>query len=263
MIRDDIADRYGTEVNVEFLIDFIEASTAKEQPFLAYYTCLLPHYPWVPTPDSEDQADPLTDTAGHGDPKFFPDMVRYLDKNVGRLMTTLDRLGIAEDTVVCFLADNGTDRKLTNRWGEDKLVEGGKGTMTDRGTRVPLIVRWPGKIAAGSTCTDLVDFTDLMPTLCELAGAPLPVEKIHGRSFAPQLLGKPGRPREWVHVQDGEQRHVRSRDFILDHLNQLRPTVEIWQSPAKPVQDFDPQAKTARRQLRAAFNELGDGPIPE
>ncbi|MCH7228016.1 hypothetical protein MLD59_17885 [Verrucomicrobiaceae bacterium E54] len=106
---------------------------------------------------------------------------------------------------------------------------------------------------------DLVDFTDLLPTLCELSGAPLPDEMTHGRSFAPQLLGKPGQPREWVHIQDKEQRHIRSRDFILDHRGQLRPVVELRRSPA-PVTtppDSDEEA-AARRSLQAAFEKLGD-----
>ena len=71
-----------------------------------------------------------------GDPKYFPDMVTYLDKNVGRLMKAVDDAGVADNTMIIFLADNGTDRKLTNTWGDGKMIAGGKGTMTDRGTRV-------------------------------------------------------------------------------------------------------------------------------
>jgi arylsulfatase A len=258
VIRDDIADRFGPDVNVEFLIDFIETSAAEEKPFLAYYTCLLPHFPWIPTPDSEDQKDPMKKATDQGDPKFFPDMVRYLDKNVGRLMRTLEEQGIADNTVLVFLADNGTDRRITNNWRDGKAIRGGKGTMTDRGTRVPLIVRWPGRIAQGSTCEDLVDFSDIFPTLCELAGAPLPEAKLHGRSFLPQLLRKPGQPRDWVHVQDKGSRHVRNRDYILNDKNQLRPVVEIWEEPAKANQNKHPEKEqAARKALQAVFDELG------
>ena len=58
IIAEQIKDRYGPDVNVEFLVDFIKTNAAKKQPFMAYYTCLLPHFPWVPTPDSQDQKDP-------------------------------------------------------------------------------------------------------------------------------------------------------------------------------------------------------------
>jgi len=257
LINETIKNRFGPDVNAEFLIDFIKTSAAEEKPFLAYYTSLLPHFPWVPTPESKDQDYQLPKATHKGNPKFFPDMVTYLDKNVGRIMKTLDELGIAENTILIFLADNGTDRGLKNSWGDGKRIAGGKGTMTDRGTHVPLIVRWPGQIKAGTTCDDLIDFSDLFPTLCQLAGVPLPEEKIHGRSFLPQLLGKPGNPREWVHIQDKNNRHLRSKTYILTNKNQLRPVVKIWEPPAKPNQNKYPEKEqAARTKLQAAFNKL-------
>lgn len=253
-----IKDRFGPDVSVEFLIDFIKASAARRQPFLAYYSSILPHFPWVPTPDSTEQPAAVKTRNDVGDPKFFPDMVRYLDKQIGQLLQTLDETGVAKNTIVLFLADNGTDHRLTSQWGEGRTIQGGKGTMTDRGTRVPLLVRWPGRIAPGSTCADLVDFSDFLPTLCELAGAPLPAAALHGRSFAPQLLGRPGAPREWVHVQDKEARYLRSKDFILTNRNQLRPVVEIWETEPKTatITETD-QTRAARKTLQAAFDALG------
>ena len=174
----------------------------------------------MPTPDSEDQDYNLPNATHKGNPKYFPDMVTYLDKNVGRIMQTLEELGIADNTVLIFLADNGTDRDLKNQWGDGKMIKGGKGTMTDRGTHVPLIVRWPKHIKAGSTCDDLIDFSDLFPTLCELSGAPLPQEKLHGRSFLPQLLANQGEPRQWVHVQDKASRHIQKQRI---HTEQQEP----------------------------------------
>jgi arylsulfatase A len=257
VIADKIKHRYGPDVNVEFLIDFIKSNARKRRPFMAYYTCLLPHFPWVPTPDSKDQTDPVKKATDQGDPKFFPDMVKYLDKNVGRLMQTLDTLGLAENTVFMFLADNGTDRRLKNSWGDDKTIRGGKGTMTDRGTHVPLIVRWPGRIKKNSTNDDLIDFSDLFPTLCDLAGAAPGKDYIHGRSFAPQLLGRRGAPRSWVHVQKAKKRHLRNSRYILNNDNQLRPVVEIWEPPAKANQNKRPkEEQIARKTLQAIFDKL-------
>jgi arylsulfatase A len=257
-ISERIKDRFGPDVSVEFLIDFIKASAARRQPFLAYYSSILPHFPWVPTPDSTEQPAALKTRNDVGDPKFFPDMVRYLDKQIGQLLQILDETGVAKNTIVLFLADNGTDHRLTSQWGDGRMIQGGKGTMTDRGTRVPLLVRWPGRIAPGSTCGDLVDFSDLLPTLCELAGAPLPGAELHGRSFAPQLLGRPGAPREWVHVQDKEARYLRSKDFILTNRNQLRPVVEIWETEPKSAAITETeQTRSARKTLQAAFDALG------
>ncbi len=256
IIADEIKERYGPEVNVEFLLDFMKSNAAKKQPFLAYLTTVLPHYPWEPTPDSKEKGYRQPDPEHKGDPKYFPDMVAYLDKNVGRIMRSLDELGIADNTVVLFLADNGTDRDLVNLWGDGVEVRGGKGTLTDRGTHVPLLVRWPGHIQAGSTSDDLIDFSDFLPTLCDLAQASLPAEEIHGRSFAPQLLGKPGNPREWIHIQHEGQRQVRNSEYMLNNKGRLQRVVALGEKPAVAA-DPDKEA-AARKSLQAVFDRLGD-----
>ncbi len=257
LISDQIKDRYGPDVNMEFLLDFISDNAKKEQPFLAYYTTCLPHFPWEPTPDSKEQGYRTPNSEHKGDPKYFTDMLKYFDKCMGKIMETIDSLGIADNTVLIFLADNGTDSDLCNNWGDGKTIQGGKGTMTDRGTHVPMMIRWPNHIKAGSTCNDLIDFSDIFPTLCELAGAPLPKEDLHGRSFLPQLLGKPGNPREWVHVQDKEDRHIRNSEYILNNKNELRPVVEMWEDPAKPNQNKYPdKEQIARKYLQGVFDSL-------
>ncbi len=257
IIAGEIKDRYGPDVDLEFHLDFIKASAKEKKPFLAYYSTCLPHFPWEPTPDSADRSYREKIIGNKGDPKYFPDMLAYLDKQIGQMLATLDELGIADNTVVIFLADNGTDRDLVNEWGDGKKIRGGKGTLTDRGTHVPLIVRWPGRIKPGSTCEDLIDFSDLFPTLCELTGAALPKEQIHGRTFAPQLDGKPGQPREWIHIQHESQRQVRNSDYMLNNRNELRRVVEIGEKPAKPDEDKNPREEAAaRKSLQAVFDAL-------
>jgi arylsulfatase A len=257
VIADQIKDRYGPDVDLEVYLDFIRSNATKKQPFLAYYATCLPHFPWEPTPDSDDKSYRQPYSGHKGDPKYFPDMVAYLDKHVGRIMRTLEDLGIADNTIVIFLADNGTDRDLVNTWGDGRKIRGGKGTMTDRGTHVPLIVRWPEHIRAGATCEDLIDFSDLLPTLCELTGAPLPEAEIHGRSFAPRLLGKPGNPREWVHIQNAGNRQVRNSDYMLNNKDQLRRVVELWEDPPHPNENKNPeQEAAARKSLQAVFEML-------
>jgi arylsulfatase A len=258
VIADQIKERYGPDVDLGFHLDFIKSSANKQQPFLAYYATCLPHFPWEPTPDSADKSYRQPRNGHKGDPKYFPDMVAYLDKHVGLIMQSLDNLGIADNSIVIFLADNGTDQDLINEWGDGKKIRGGKGTMTDRGTHVPLIVRWPDHIKAGSSCDDLIDFSDLFPTLCELTGAALPKAALHGRSFAPQLVGRPGNPREWVHIQHGENRQVRDSNYMLDNKDQLRRVVELWEEPAKPNENRNPEQEgVARKSLQAVFDALG------
>jgi len=258
VIAEQVKERYGPDVDLEFHLDFIKSCARRKQPFLAYYSTCLPHFPWEPTPDSKEQGYRERVIGHKGDPKFFPDMVAYLDKQIGVILQTLVDEGVAENSVVIFLADNGTDRDLTNAWGNGILLRGGKGTMTDRGTHVPLIVRWPGRIKEGTTCDDLIDFSDLFPTLCELTGSALPDAELHGRSFAPQLLGKPGHPREWVHIQYEGARQVRNTDYMLNNRNELRRVVELWEDPAKPNEGrFPDKEAAARKSLQAVFDTLG------
>lgn len=264
LLRDDriiaaeIKNRYGPDVDLEVYLDFIKTNAKAKKPFLAYYSTCLPHYPWEPTPDSKEKTYRAPNSDHKGDPKYFPDMLAYLDKQIGSMLQTLDDLGIADNTIIIFLADNGTDTGLINQWGEGKSIAGGKGTMTDRGTHVPLLIRWPGKIKAGSVCEDLVDFTDFLPTLCELTGAKLPEPSIHGRSFAPQLLGQPGQPREWIHIQNGDNRQLRNHDYMLTDKDQLRRVVPLWEDPAKPNENSDPVKDAAvRKSLQAVFEALG------
>jgi arylsulfatase A-like enzyme len=256
IIADEIQDRYGPDVDLEIYLDFIKTNATNKTPFLAYYSTCLPHFPWEPTPDSADKIYRAPKPEHKGDPKYFPDMVAYLDKQIGTMLRTLDELGIAENTIVIFVADNGTDRDLVNIWGDGKEIAGGKSTMTDRGTHVPLIVRWPGHIQPG-TCDDLVDLSDIFPTLCELTGAKLPEAKIHGQSFAPQLLGKAGQPREWIHIQDQNKRQVRNRDYMLNNEGELRRVVGLWEAPAKPSESGESKETAARKGLQSALDALG------
>ena len=89
-------------------------------------------------------------------------------------MAQLEKSGVRENTLLIFTGDNGTDKPIVTPWNGTK-VAGGKGSMTDAGTRVPLIANWPAGIRRpGRVVHDLVEFCDLMPTLCEATGAELP-----------------------------------------------------------------------------------------
>jgi arylsulfatase A-like enzyme len=258
IIADEMADRYGPDVDLEVYLDFIKTNAKSKTPFLAYYSTYLPHYPWEPTPDSKDKTYRAPEAGHKGDLKYFPEMLAYLDKQIGAMLQTLDGQGVTDNTIVFFLADNGTDSGLVNNWGDGKKIAGGKGSMTDRGTHVPLLVRWPGRIQADSICEDLIDLSDFLPTLCELTGAKLPEQPIHGRSFAPQLLGKTSTPREWIHIQNGTDRQVRNKDYMLNNKGQLRRVVELWADPAKPDENREPEKEAAaRKTLQAVFDALG------
>lgn len=189
---------YAPDLMVDFICDFIERK--KDQPFLVYYPMILTHCPFVPTPDSKDW-----DGASQGSPsykgnaKYFGDMVSYMDRLVGRIVKEVEMQGVAENTVILFTGDNGTDEPVVSMLNGRK-VAGDKGSMTDGGTRVPLIVYAPG-MSEPAVISDLVDFSDFLPTLCELASIEVPKDRLSldGQSFLPQLRGEKGSPREWIY----------------------------------------------------------------
>lgn len=191
-LKKNMKDQYGDDVFSGFIFDFMEKN--REKPFFVYYPMALTHGPFNPTPRSKD----WTTARLKNDKKYFGDMVEYMDAVVGRLVDKIDALGIADNTLLVFYSDNGTDRSIVSKMG-DREVKGGKGLPTDAGTKVPLIARWAGKSPQGRTCNDLVDSTDFLPTIFEAVGAKLPNETFDGHSFLPQVLGKPGKPREWTY----------------------------------------------------------------
>ncbi|MEM9281940.1 MAG: sulfatase-like hydrolase/transferase [Verrucomicrobiota bacterium] len=183
-------DDYGSTIIADYLIDFIKAN--REKPFLAYYPMNLPHNPFLPTPLSEDRKSK--------DPKQnFIDMVAYMDHCVGRIEDTLTELGLRENTLMIFTADNGTNSTLTiDFFGEE--MKGGKGYTHDHGTKVPLIVNFTGQIEAGEVNEDLICFSDIFPTLVEAVGLPpKEITEGDGWSFWPQCQGEEGKQREWIY----------------------------------------------------------------
>ena len=160
---------------------------------------LLPHLPFVPTPDSADRS--CTDNQQN-----YEDMVAYMDKLVGRVVDKLDEAGVRNDTLILFTGDNGTPGGAKGGIVSElngRRIEGGKSLTTDAGTRVALVANMPGTVPRGKVSDDLVDFSDMMPTISGMTGASLPAgEVLDGVSFAPQLRGGKGTPREWIYCYD-------------------------------------------------------------
>lgn len=185
---------YGPTLVNDFALDFV--TRHRQRPFFLYYPMILTHDPFQPTPDSSNWDPKVKSEQVQRDVKHFADMTAYMDKMIGRLVAKLDELGLRENTVVMFLGDNGTHPTVTSRF-KGTEYQGGKGTGTARGTHVPFIANWPGRIPAGRVNQDLIASVDYLPTLCELAGIKVPgALKIDGRSFLPQLLGQKGQPRD-------------------------------------------------------------------
>jgi arylsulfatase A len=189
--------RYGPEVYSDYLVDFMRRH--RDEPFFAYYAMTSMHRPFYPTPDHPDapapgQAPPKAWLGSRGAPEHFDSMLTYADRMVGKLLDELKALGIDDNTMVIFAADNGTDNKIEAATIRSRFrgreIRGGKYFPTEMGASVPLLIRWPGRVKSGAVSEALVDFTDLAPTICDAAGAPLPTQNgFDGQSLLPLLSG--------------------------------------------------------------------------
>jgi arylsulfatase A-like enzyme len=216
-LHKEVTGAYGEDLSIEFIGNFLKRY--KDKPVFIYYPMALPHWPVVPTPISDVWKDPGKRLGK--DLRYFPDMVKYMDLLVGRLIDKVEELGLAESTLILFYADNGTNRQITSYMG-DQLISGGKGMTTQTGIRVPLIAYWPGTVNPGLT-DDLIDASDFLPTLAELGRAEIAGNwHTDGTSFAPRLLGLEGNPRDhaffWYDPRPGWDKDQFSRHiFALDH----------------------------------------------
>jgi arylsulfatase A len=251
--EESIADRFGPDVLADFMIDFMKRK--KDEPFLIHYPALLVHTPYIRVPGSP-AAEALPDSKQKNGPQCFPEMVEYLDKNVGRLVDAVDELGLSSKTLVIFCADNGTHGPVTSVWGENRdKIKGGKMTMTDRGSRVPLIASWPGTIQPGTQCDDLVELADFLPTILELASAPQPMQRIHGQSFVPQLMGRDGPSKDWVHIEYKGDRQIRTKEWIYTSRGTLTQVNELGQPENRPENQGD--HADVRKAMKGIFTEIG------
>jgi len=254
---------YGPDVVSDFACDFIERH--RDKPFLLYYPMILPHCPFVPTPDSADW-DPKDPGSRlyKGKPKYFADMVAYTDKMVGKIVAKLEEVGLSERTLVLFLGDNGTDRPIVSMLN-GREVAGGKGQTTDAGTHVPMIAYWPGTISSGQVRTDLVDTTDFLPTICAAAGVEVPDDlaidgrAIDGRSFLPQLLGKKGDPRPWIYCWYSKQgQPAQARQFARNERFKLYASGRLHDVANDPLEQNDLSGKTLDDEAARARAMLQD-----
>jgi len=189
---------YGPDLVQQAALKFID--NHREHPFLLYYPMMLTHGPFQPTPESHDWDPKAIGEGVNQNDAHFADMVAHLDGHVGQLVAALERRGLREKTLILFVGDNGTAGRLTSRW-KGQEVKGAKSKTTDAGTRVPLIVNWPGHVKPGHVVPDLVDTTDFLPTIAEAAAVPVPDSWTQdGLSFLPQTRGETGTPREWLYT---------------------------------------------------------------
>ena len=154
-------------VTAEKSVAYIEQQAGTDEPFFLYVPLSAPHTPWLPN-------DEFMDTSGAG---YYGDFAVEVDWSVGEILEALDRLDIAENTLVIYTSDNGA------HWYPDDIehfghsanrhLRGQKADIWEGGHRVPFVVRWPAQIAAGLESSETMTHTDLLATFAELVGANL------------------------------------------------------------------------------------------
>ena len=239
----------------------------QKDPFFLYLAFIEPHVAMHPPRDSVDRFPASWDDEPYrGQNGYLPHprpraayaaMIADLDDHVGRVMQALESAGLSDRTLVVFSSDNGTTHPAGKnpRFGTGGVdstffnstagLRGFKGSVYEGGLRVPLIVRLPGRIPAGSVNDRPSHFVDWFPTLCEATGLKTP-KGLDGQSLWPQLTGRKvagsHRPMVWVFPEYGGQVAVRMDDFkaVRQRLNSAQPGPwELYDLKADPNERTD------------------------
>lgn len=200
-----LTEGYCMDVYADYAIAHMRESVAEGRPFFAYLATNTPHGPWHDVP-----ADLLAKYKARDLSEVLPDpkqadrmaasfaMIENIDQNVGRLMDTLDELGVADNTIFIYMHDNGP--AIRHYVGE---MRGMKSEVWEGGIRSPFFVRWPGKIPAGVRRLEIASHMDVWPTLVEATGVRAPeVDDLDGQSVWPLLTGAAQDwPERLIHIQ--------------------------------------------------------------
>ena len=238
---------YLPDVMHEDVVKFL--SENKNRPFFLYYPFANVHAPILPTPDSKPDSKDL-----------YHDNVMYLDKLVGKFMKVLDSLNLTKNTVVFFMGDNGTaNGHTTEATIGGRRIVGGKGSMLEGGGLVPFITWWKGVSPKGKVCNDMIDASDIYPTLLDIAGVKSTDNKnvIDGQTIVPEMKGKEGNHRPWAYNQLAAMWYVRELNWKLNQSGEL---YDMSKAPFEeiliPADSKDPEAIAARVRLQKVLDTL-------
>ncbi|MDZ4848882.1 MAG: arylsulfatase [Pirellulaceae bacterium] len=228
-------NQYSHDLFADWTLEFVKKHKDKE--FFLYLPWTMPHGKYV-VPSLESYAD----KDWPDDYKVHAAMVTRLDRDLGRLMALLKELHLDEKTIVFFCSDNGGVERRDGVLDSVGPFRGNKGQQTEGGLRVPMIVRWPGKIAAAKVDHSAWYFADVLPTLCELTGVKV-TSKIDGVSVLPTLLGKEQselstRMLYWEQYSGGFQQAVRWGDWKA-HYMATGDKLELYDLSKDPMEEHN------------------------
>lgn len=185
---------YTHDLFVEKALEFVREN--QQKPFFLYLPFTLPH--WSDYDENSPDSQAVPDDAPYSDKpwpqveKNYAAMVTRMDRSVGQLLDLLVELGIEENTLVFFTSDNGPSAERLHDpefFDSNGPLRGVKRDLYEGAIRVPMIARWPGQVPANQTSDQVWAFWDVLPTLADLAGLPVP-EDVDGISMLPALIGE-------------------------------------------------------------------------
>ena len=279
-----------TDILTDYAVSFVEKN--RSGPFLLCLNYRAPHALWLPVAPEDWKPyaymDPVLPNPNYPDldtDKVKRRMREYLastagvDRNVGRLLKTLDELGLTDNTVVIFSSDhgynmghNGIEHKGNGVWitkappkGTPDIPAGRRPNLYDNSLKVPAIVRWPGRIRPGTVISQTTSSLDWYPTIVEMAGAKLPPEHtVRGRSLVPLLRQE--KVENWdndlyaeysmIHYAQAYMRCYRTPDWklIKDFKNPERD--ELYHISMDPEENIN-LIHDARPEIKGVINALG------
>ena len=240
-----LTDRLGRQA-VEYIAQH------KDNPFFLYLAFNAPHTPLQAKKEHQKQVEHLDSEAL----KLYGAMLISMDENIGKILDTLDKYNLSENTLVAFMSDNGATFAYPVNWPEDwekellgsnGILRGHKAQMYEGGIRVPFIMRYPKVIKAGQVYREPVSALDLYPTICNAAGAvPNHRDKLDGVNLIPYLLGKEkGSPHDilyWYGEDYGAVRLGNYKYYNNSGKSELY-NLELDISETKDLSEHEPEIK--------------------
>lgn len=216
-LEDGPEGEYLTDRLTEEAISWLKS--VKDSSFFLYLPYYTVHTPLMGKPDLVSYFKRKPAPTGQSNP-VYASMITALDQNVGKLLQTLSDLGLEENTLVIFTSDNGGIRAISDQ----APLRAGKGSYYEGGIRVPLVLRWPGHIAAGVRNDEMVSQLDIFPTLQELVQPPKRSPELDGRSLLDQFSGPTSVLRNlYFHFPVYLEAYRPNRDDGRDPLFRTRP----------------------------------------
>lgn len=228
--------RFTTDFTMH-TVDFIKRNG--DNPFFVYLAHPMPHVPLYVSDKFK----------GKSEQGLYGDVMMEIDWGVGEIIKSLEETGLIENTIVIFTSDNGPWINYGNHAGSTGGLREGKGTTFEGGQRVPCLMMWKGVIPEGSISNSLASGIDILPTLAEIANAPLPTNKIDGVSLLPILKGDlDAKPRETFlyYYRTNSLQAIRHGNWKL-----------VFPHPGRTYQNFEPGVDGQPGEVDQNFNHPG------